>query len=84
MADKLSFIKEEGFEPSPPEVQTLENEIRENKHSLQKKLLGQSRKKGRYRLSFSSGPVSLDGCWKEAQQGSGEKTVFLARMFGSK
>lgn len=30
---KLSFIKEEGFEPSPPEVQTLENEIRENKHS---------------------------------------------------
>lgn len=33
MKDKPSFLKEEGFELSLKEVQTLENEIRENKHS---------------------------------------------------
>lgn len=33
MADKLGFMKEEGFEPSPREVQTSEDVIRENNHS---------------------------------------------------
>lgn len=39
----------------------------------------------RYRLSLlSSGLIGIDGYGKEVRQGSGEKTVLLIRMFGSK
>lgn len=33
MVHKRDFMKEEGFELSPKELQTLENEVRENNHS---------------------------------------------------
>lgn len=66
MENKPSFMTEEGFELSLKEVQTLEKEIRGNKHSQQGKQLGQSRKKGKCRLSsWSRRFISLDGFGKK-------------------
>lgn len=85
MENKPSFVTEEGFELSLKEVQTLENEIRGNKHFQQGKQRGQSRKKGKCRLfSWSGRFISLDGFGKEVKQGSGNKILLLVRRLGSK